>query len=146
MNPIPNYPGYFASIDGTVYTTGRRGKPLGKYPPKCLSVYYRNGYKCVKLWKDGQRTTCIVGRLVLEAFVGPPPEPDTQARHLNDLRHDNRLSNLAWGSPEVNGQDKTALVAFLKERYPHILEEFSRTREQAASAVQAEALRPLLAR
>jgi hypothetical protein len=41
---------------------------------------------------------------VLEAFRGPRPK-GTVARHLNDVKDDNRLENLQWGTQLENVQD-----------------------------------------
>lgn len=46
-----------------------------------------------------------VARLMLEAFVGPRPFPGAVARHLNDQERDDRLDNLAWGTPKQNSED-----------------------------------------
>lgn len=46
----------------------------------------------------------MLHRVVLETFVGPPP-PGSYGRHLNDDRSDNRLENLAWGTPQDNVND-----------------------------------------
>jgi hypothetical protein len=43
--------------------------------------------------------------LVAEAFHGPRPI-GYEVRHLNGNAHDNRASNLAWGTPAENAQDK----------------------------------------
>jgi hypothetical protein len=48
---------------------------------------------------------CQVGRLMLETFVGPPPDKDSKARHLDDNRENNTLSNLAWGTQQDNVHD-----------------------------------------
>jgi HNH endonuclease/NUMOD4 motif/IclR helix-turn-helix domain len=48
----------------------------------------------------------LVHKAVLEAFVGPPPSRHHQAAHLNGIKSDNRLQNLAWKSPEDNEADK----------------------------------------
>jgi hypothetical protein len=46
-----------------------------------------------------------VHQLVAEAFCGPKPFEDAEARHLNDRRLDNRAINLAWGSRSQNAKD-----------------------------------------
>lgn len=43
--------------------------------------------------------------LVLETFVGLRPK-DHIARHLNDIKDDNRLSNLKWGTYQENIDDR----------------------------------------
>lgn len=43
-------------------------------------------------------------RVILETFVGPAPE-GAVTRHLNDVRTDNRLENLAWGTQQENMDD-----------------------------------------
>lgn len=55
------------------------------------------GYSQVTLVRDGKRRSAYVHRLVLEAFVGPPP-PGQVARYRNGDRNDLRLANLFWGS------------------------------------------------
>lgn len=63
------------------------------------------GYPIVTLARDGQKFGRHVHRLVLEAFVGPCP-PGMEARHLNGVRSDCRLENLAWGTKIENADDK----------------------------------------
>ena len=64
----------------------------------------RRGYALVKLNIGVDRTRLLVHILVLEAFRGPRP-PGTQTRHLNGISNDNRLVNLAWGTPKENAAD-----------------------------------------
>lgn len=47
----------------------------------------------------------LLHRLVYEAFVGSIPQ-DAQVRHLNDDPHDNRVENLAIGTPMQNVADR----------------------------------------
>ena len=60
-----------------------------------------------KYWQVslGSKIRRSVHALVLEAFVGPCPE-GMECRHLNGNGRDNRLSNLKWGTPKENYQDK----------------------------------------
>lgn len=67
-----------------------------------------SGY--VRFWfrlPNGRKQREYLHRLVLLTFVGPPPTPAHQARHIrNNDKHDCRLSNLAWGSAQENMEDK----------------------------------------
>lgn len=64
------------------------------------------GYAQVVLQQatTGRRETCAVHRLVLSAFRRLPG-PDDHGMHRNDIRHDNRLSNLKWGTRVANAKD-----------------------------------------
>lgn len=44
--------------------------------------------------------------IVAEAFHGPRPATDAQVRHRNGDKHDNRASNLMWGTPLDNARDR----------------------------------------
>jgi len=54
---------------------------------------------------DIRRKRQYVHRMVLEAFVGPPPDGTKISRHLNGDPSDNRLNNLAWGTSSDNAHD-----------------------------------------
>lgn len=64
-----------------------------------------HGYPEVRL--PGSRRGCAITihTLVLTAFVGPRPE-GMECRHLNGIRTDNRVENLAWGTLKENTADK----------------------------------------
>lgn len=47
----------------------------------------------------------LVHRLMLFAFVGPPPAGKPFGLHENDIPDDNRLENLRWGSAKENRAD-----------------------------------------
>ncbi len=53
----------------------------------------------------GRRAHRNVHTLVMETFVGPRPA-GTQCAHLNGVRTDARLVNLAWKTPAENDADK----------------------------------------
>lgn len=66
-------------------------------------------YRAVKLARDGdgaQRRYHYVHRLVLLAFVGPPPRAEMDAAHQDGDRTNNALSNLAWKTRSENHADK----------------------------------------
>jgi hypothetical protein len=66
-------------------------------------IIEKNGYLRVRIRRDGQTVAQYIHRLVLETYSGPAPG---HARHLNDDKRDNRIENLAWGTPKQNGADK----------------------------------------
>lgn len=93
----PRFPQYVVTSHGRVYSflSGRFLKPgrMGCY----LGLMIVDA--------DGKIAHVYVHRLVLEAAVGPCPQ-GMEARHLNGDREDNRASNLAWGTPQQNAEDK----------------------------------------
>ncbi len=96
--PIPGFPGYFATRSGRVYSALRGGL-------RGLKTWLdRKGYSLVRLRHGGRFVWRRIHRLVLTAFVGSCP-PGMEARHLNDVKADNRLSNLCWGTKKENAAD-----------------------------------------
>lgn len=100
---------YQVSNMGRVKSLARvqcRGSGMRPYPLKerVLKPYddHNNGYRLVILTNRSRR---LVHRLVLEAFVGPCPE-GMQCRHLDGNPGNNRLNNLAWGTPVENSEDR----------------------------------------
>lgn len=95
-NPIPNFDGYYASKDGCI--KGKRGimHPM-KTKDGHLYVYLYDGY--------GNQKKMFVHRLILMSFDRMPNQNE-EARHLNDIPSDNRITNLAWGSRVENVVDK----------------------------------------
>lgn len=77
----------------------RTGKPI-------KHVYNKKGYAYAYVPHDnGKKHLRLIHRLLLEQFVGPPQEGE-QSRHLNGDPSDNRLSNIRWGTPKQNADDK----------------------------------------
>jgi len=98
--PIPGYEGiYEADQDGSVWRVGApRNRPL-----KPVLVY---GYHRVVLSKNDIKQPFLVHQLILLTFVGPCPAGQ-QCRHLNGVRTDNWLANLAYGTRAENQADRT---------------------------------------
>ena len=101
---IPGFPDYQAGDDGSVWTCkGRHIRPGDVWRPMKVMLN-RKGYRFVNLCQAGKMTQIMVYRLVLMAFVGPRP-PGHECRHLNGVKDDDRLSNLAWGTKRENMAD-----------------------------------------
>ncbi len=97
--PIAGFDGYFISDDGRVFS-----EMLGER--KCLvPKKKRNGYLGIALCGSGKIRHRLIHRILLESFVGPCPEGHV-CRHLNGIPNDNRLINLAWGTPKQNQADR----------------------------------------
>lgn len=98
--PIKGFEGYFINKKGEVLSEKRTHQIT--LNPSC------NGYGYLRYSLKKQRTGKFIGsyvhRLLAEAFI-PNPENHPVVRHLNDIKTDNRLENLAWGTYADNAQD-----------------------------------------
>ena len=96
---IPGYENYEVSEFGHV----RR-----KIDHKVLSgnLDRSKGYKKYHLHKNGKGKTFIAGRLVLMAFVGPPPFDRAETCHNDGVRTNDHYSNLRWDSAAGNQRDR----------------------------------------
>jgi hypothetical protein len=84
----------------SVYGRGANADSFHKLRP----IRDRCGYLLIRLWRDGQRWSCRVHRLVLEAFVGPCPD-GMEACHGDADPGNNRLDNLRWNTHRANAAD-----------------------------------------
>lgn len=99
---IPGFPGYAAGKDGSIWST----RLVGKWTrSKSKATKHTSGYIMVGVRCDGRAVNIGAHRLVLMAFNGLDPDKP-HVRHLNGIRDDNRLENLAWGTPKENSDDK----------------------------------------
>jgi len=80
------------------------------------------GYKRVRLAVRCVGFSIVVHRLVLDAFVGPPPSVIHQANHKNGKKADNRVENLEWVTPVENNAHSVALGLW----HPHVGENHGR--------------------
>jgi hypothetical protein len=100
--------GYDINEKGEVFSfwegAGRKWILLNT-PRKLKPTKNRDGYPQVVLYRDGERFTRTIHRLVLETFVGPRPE-GMQGCHNDGIKINNRLGNLRYDTPQNNGADK----------------------------------------
>ncbi len=94
---IPSTEGYQASIDGQIRKAGN---------PPLKPQTNQSGYYVVSVKVNGKFVTRPVSRLVLEAFVGPPPTSDYEAAHNDGIRTNNSLKNLRWDTRSGNQRDR----------------------------------------
>lgn len=91
---IPNYEGYQVSNLGRVKSLERIDALGHKRKEKILKPQINDsGYYRIQLQKQSIRKFYYVHRIVYEAFNGQIPE-GLQVNHINEVKTDNRLSNL----------------------------------------------------
>lgn len=105
MREIPGRPGYYATEDGSIYSS----RTLGCKPRidgllhrlKTIVSCGRRPYLRVSI----NKTKFDVHQLILEAFVGQRPD-GRECRHLDGNPLNNCASNLCWGTHKENQQDR----------------------------------------
>ena len=104
---LPEYPGYFFTESGEVYSYRHTsGTPRYNQPARKLSGRIReDGYMryCIRR-ADGKFVYKKGHQLILLAFRGAAA-PGQLCRHLDGNPLNNRLDNLAWGTPLENAAD-----------------------------------------
>lgn len=105
---IPGYPRYAIDKHGTVLSACMRGsrsiRPWSA-ARRLTPTTDIDGYHFVRLRHDGRECHRFVHTLVLTVFVGPGPD-GMQCRHFDGNPANNHVSNLSWGTPLENHQDK----------------------------------------
>jgi hypothetical protein len=96
---IPEWPGYIAGDDGTIWAEDWWGNR--KLKPTLEDGYHRMRLKTV----DGKIKYRYAHQLVLLAFVGPKPHADSHTRHLDGDPGNNCLENLCYGTAAENADD-----------------------------------------
>ncbi|AGF56449.1 hypothetical protein B0P06_005283 [Clostridium saccharoperbutylacetonicum] len=86
-----------------MYSISNLGNVFSVKSNKLLSVREsKEGYLRVNLNNQGKRYTFTVHRLVLESFDPIVNMDEFQVNHINEIKCDNRLSNLEWATPKEN--------------------------------------------
>jgi hypothetical protein len=97
---VPGYEGlYRVSDHGRVMSLPRTTTKGGLLKPG------PGRYLTVALHRNDRGRTFGIHKVVLLSFVGPCP-PGLLIRHLDGNSHNNRLSNLCYGTNAENGQDQ----------------------------------------
>lgn len=109
---IPGYESYQVSnlgrvknFHGKIMKQNLNGSVGKKY--FTISIFSKNSDEG---WEKRKKTVKI-HRLVLLAFIGEPKEGQI-ACHKNDIKTDNRLENLYWGTRKDNARDSIRLGNF----------------------------------
>lgn len=102
--PVPSRPGYFAGEDGHIYS-GQLAAARAGALRQLVEHATHDGYRTVRIRRDGRNRTVTVAPMVAEAWHGPRPEGQ-QVRHLDGTRTNNAPGNLAYGSAKDNADDR----------------------------------------
>jgi len=108
---IPGYEGFYEvsdlgrirSIDRFIYNrwSGKNDRSVKGKIRKTEEAH--DGYRRVRLLRNGKTKKYFVHRLVMNAFKpNPNPEKYTQINHKNEITYDNRLDNLEWCTQTYN--------------------------------------------
>jgi hypothetical protein len=105
--PLPEYEGsYEVSSLGRVRSLARIDSRGRRIRARLLSQWpHPTGHLYTKLSLNGNSRLCKVHRLVLLAFVGPPPA-GCEALHGDGNPANNRIENLSWGTRSENMYDR----------------------------------------
>jgi HNH endonuclease len=105
---IPSFPDYSASSWGRIKRTAVVIAGWGAIQHRAGTLKQRalpRGHMQVTLSMNNKRATCLVHRLVAEAFLPPPPPDKNCVCHRDDTPSNNRPENLFWGDRPDNSQD-----------------------------------------
>ena len=95
---IEGYPNYIIYEDGRIWTKERKRVKGG-----FISPFRSRGYLLVTLACDGVQTKYQVHRLVAKTYI-PNPNNYQVVHHIDGIRDNNHVSNLAWCSQMYNTQ------------------------------------------
>ena len=113
---IPKYEGYQVSNLGRVKSLERFDALGHKRKEKILKPLISSiGYYLIGLCKNSKVRFYLVHRLVWLAFYGSIPE-GLQVNHINEVKSDNRLSNLNLMTPKENTNWGTGIERSTKKR------------------------------
>ncbi|PZL70104.1 HNH endonuclease signature motif containing protein [Enterococcus plantarum] len=105
VKPIKGKLGYFADVDGNIYSLwinkGRHGLVMGNRFRKLNFSKSKSGHFVVSFGREDKE---LVHRVIYQTFVGDIEEGKF-IRHLNDIKSDNRVCNLKQGTQKENMSD-----------------------------------------
>lgn len=92
-------------LEGWPYEVNRNGEIRSTHarsPSRMKKLAHANGYDYITLTLEDAKKTITVHTVVLETFNKPRPSKKHEVNHKNNVRHDNRLSNLEWMTHQEN--------------------------------------------
>lgn len=104
---VPSYKNYKVGDDGSLWTKRVRGSKFGSISGQWqerTGQKTKSGYIRDSITNDEGTIRVRRHQLILLAFIGPCPE-GMEGCHENDVKSDNRLTNLSWGTRSKNCKD-----------------------------------------
>lgn len=98
--PIKDFPGYYITDSGLVYSRKTYKNRDGRIR-RIKTVQRKTGYINIGLNRDNKQFVIPLHRLVANAFI-PNPDNKPQVNHINGIKSDNRAENLEWVSCSEN--------------------------------------------
>jgi hypothetical protein len=95
----PDFPGYYGTIDGKVFSNKGRFNSLKELKPvlqKC-----NNGYYCLTLVVDKQKKQILFHRFISQIFI-PNPNNYPEINHIDENKGNNNVENLEWCDRKYN--------------------------------------------
>lgn len=86
---------YYINREGKIWSIFRNSQGRMMKPGNV------KGYRQLRLSIDGKNSGYYVHRLVAETFIENPLELN-YVNHRNNIKHDNRVENLEWCTPQEN--------------------------------------------
>ncbi len=96
ISNIPGYPGYYADVDGTIYSDRK-----GDLKPLCTYTTKTSNYKQLVISYNNKRQHCLVHRLVALTFI-PNPNNLPEVNHKDKNTLNNNVDNLEWCTRKDN--------------------------------------------
>lgn len=104
-NDISGYNGLYQ-----ISTLGRV-RSLKNKKAKILSQAFKDGYKVISLYRNGNGRMFRVHRLVALSFIDNPKRKPC-IDHINGMRDDNRVENLRWCTKKENANYDIAIMNY----------------------------------
>ena len=112
---VVGYEGYYqVSNKGSVRSLERIDNIGRKHRGRTLRLLNHNGYRYIRLSKNGVTKTYIVHRLVAEAFI-PNPKGLLEINHIDEDKINNNIENLEWCTRKHNVNHGTRTEKAIKK-------------------------------
>lgn len=102
IKAIPGYPGYYADIDGSIWSYKTTNRWAKKYKWRHLKgSVKKSGYVGIVLYSNGQKKHTHIHHLICLAFLGERPK-GFDINHKDGVKTNNKLVNLEYCTKSEN--------------------------------------------